>query len=128
MDQTGCAPSGCGCTSEVTEPYALRVIGDSMAPEFHDGNIVIIDPGHALVNGAFVVVDYGGEVMFGQYALEGDRPWLRFVNPDHAAVELIPPFEFKGVVIQRVGRRRRDRKHYEYGLDRRAREIAVKVS
>jgi len=127
MDQTGSGSSGGGCTAGVTEPYALRVIGESMSPEFHDGNIVIIDPGHALVNGAFVVVDYGGEVMFGLYALEGERRWLRFLNPDLTPVELNPPFEFKGVVIQRVGRRRRDRKHYEYGLDQRAREIAVRV-
>jgi SOS-response transcriptional repressor LexA len=26
------------------EPFALRVIGDSMAPEFQDGCIIVIDP------------------------------------------------------------------------------------
>ncbi len=106
--------AGGGCTADITEPFALRVIGDSMAPEFQDGNIVIIDPGFAACHEAFVVVDYGGEVRFGQYWQEQGRTWLRHLNPEHPAVELIPPFEVKGVIIQRVGRRRKDRKHYDY--------------
>ena len=28
------------------EPYALRVLGDSMEPEFADGCVIIIDPGY----------------------------------------------------------------------------------
>jgi len=103
-----------GCQAGFSEPYALRVVGDSMAPEFMDGQIVIVDPGHAPVIGAFVVVDYGGEVMFGQLARNGGRHLLRFLNPDHDDVALNPPYEFRGVIIQRVGRRRRDRKHYDY--------------
>ncbi len=107
-------PQG-GCTAEVSEPYALRVIGDSMEPEFSHGHIIIVDPGHALVNGAYAVIDYGGEVMFGRYEATRQGPWLRYLHPDHDDVELVPPFEVKGVIIQRVGRRRKDRKHYDYG-------------
>jgi DNA polymerase V len=102
-----------GCCSDVTEPFALRVVGDSMAPEFQDGNIIIIDPGYPAVHGAFVVVDYGGEVIFARYAEEDGRRWLQFLNGDRP-VELIPPYEVKGVVVQRAGRRRKDRKHYAY--------------
>jgi DNA polymerase V len=109
--QSGC---GGGCSSETTEPYALRVIGDSMEPEFKDGNIIIVDPAHWLVSGAYVVIDYGGEVILGQYVEEGSRKWLKYLNADHEPVELFPPYEIKGVVIQRVGRRRKERKHYEY--------------
>jgi len=101
-----------GCQAGVTEPYALRVVGDSMTPEFEDGHIVIIDPGHVPVAGAYVVVDYGGEVMFGQLIERGGQRVLHFLNPAHAEVELHPPYEFRGVIIQRVGRRRRDRKYY----------------
>ena len=35
MDGSGCASS---------EPFALRVLGDSMEPEFKDGCVIIIDP------------------------------------------------------------------------------------
>jgi len=44
------------------EPYALRVLGDSMEPEFPDGCIVIVDPGYAPRDGAYVVVEYAGDV------------------------------------------------------------------
>jgi phage repressor protein C with HTH and peptisase S24 domain len=31
------------CSS--SEPFALRVVGDDMAPEFVDGHVIIVDPG-----------------------------------------------------------------------------------
>ena len=105
-----------GCKAETTEPYVLRVLGDSMFLEFEDGHIIIVDPGHPPCSGAFVVIDYGGEVILGQYVEEGKHRWIKYLNEDHAPVALIPPFEFKGVVTQRVGRRRRDRKHYDYPI------------
>src|SRR3989344_3080759 len=45
-----------GCAE--LEPYALRVLGDSMAPEFLEGHVVIVDPGMHLSHGAYVVIDY----------------------------------------------------------------------
>ena len=102
-----------GCSAQFTEPFALRVIGDSMAPEFKDGNIIIIDPGLQPYDGAFVVIDYGGEVIFSQYHQRADRLWLEYLNSDERPLELLPPFEVKGVVIQRSSGRRRDLKHYD---------------
>ena len=43
--------SSCGAS----EPFALRVIGDDMLPEFEDGHIIIIDPGGHVKDGCFVV-------------------------------------------------------------------------
>jgi SOS-response transcriptional repressor LexA len=62
----------------------------------------------------FVVADYGGEVILGQYVVEGEIRWLRFLNADYAPLVLAPPYEIKGIVIQRAGRRRAERKHYDY--------------
>ncbi len=39
-----------GCST--LEPYALRVLGDSMEPEFPEGCVVIVDPGHVPRDGA----------------------------------------------------------------------------
>lgn len=102
-----------GCTSQFTEPFALRVIGDSMSPEFEDGHIIIIDPGLSPYDGAFVVIDYGGEIIFSQYRRQANRQWLEYLNSDDRPIELLPPFSVKGVVIQRSTGRRRDLKHYE---------------
>ena len=103
-----------GCSADTTEPYALRVVGDSMVPEFTDGNIIIIDPALPVHHEAFVVIDYGGEILFGQYRIEEGRHWLHYLNPTHDPLELIGKFECKGVIIQRSTGRRKDLKHYEY--------------
>ena len=102
-----------GCTSETTEPFALRVVGDSMTPEFNDGNIIIVDPGLPAYQGAFVVVDFGGEILFGQYRFEEQRHWLYYLNRKHEPVELLGKYEFKGVIVQRSTGRRKELKHYD---------------
>ena len=103
-----------GCSAETTEPYALRVVGDSMKPEFDDGHIIIIDPGVPISHEAFVVLDYGGEILFGQYRVDEGRQWLSYLNLDHAPVELTSSFQVKGVIIQRSTGRRKELKHYDY--------------
>ena len=111
MSQTGCSAQG-------MEPFALRVIGDSMAPEFCDGNIIIVDPGHPVVNGVYAVVEkideQGSEVVFGQYFDDGQRRWIEYLNPEFDSVALPSNFSVKGVIIQRNGRRRKEIKHYQY--------------
>ena len=102
-----------GCTAETTEPFALQVIGDSMEPEFSDGNIIIIDPGVQLYDGAYAVIDYGGEIIFSQYHQRRGRHWLEHLNADTPPLELIPPYELKGVVVQKSNGRRQSLKHYD---------------
>jgi SOS-response transcriptional repressor LexA len=102
------------CATGNNEPFALRVIGDSMLPEFASGQIVIVDPSYPLRSGMFIVADYGGEVMLGRYVVESETHRLIFLNADYAPLTLVQPYEIKGVVIQRAGRRRAERKHYEY--------------
>ena len=76
-------------------------------------SILYIEHGHLdVLDGAFVVVDYGGEVILGQYSVEGERKRLLFLNADYAPLVLVPPYQIKGVVTQRAGRRRSERKHY----------------
>ena len=100
-----------GCTA--AEPFALRVIGDNMLPEFKDGQIIIVDPAYPPCHGAYVVVNYRGEFLFGQLIKRENRQWLQYLNDTQSSVELIGQVEFKGVVIQRAGRRK-DIKHYDY--------------
>lgn len=94
------------------EPYALRVIGDSMEPEFADGHVIIVDPAMPPSNGAFVVIDVGGETTFRQFVVDGGRKFVKPLNPRYATVEIIGEYRVRGVVVQRAGRRRRDHKHY----------------
>lgn len=99
-----------GCAE--AEPYALRVLGDSMEPEFNDGHVIIIDPAMSAQHGAYVIIDYDGETIFRQFVIEGERKFLKAVNASYPLVELIGQYSIRGVVVQRAGRRRKDRKHY----------------
>ncbi len=104
--------TGGGCSA--AEPYALRVIGDSMEPEFRDGHIIIIDPGMPVVDGMFVIVDYDDDTTFRQYKVDNGVKYLNALNDAYPRQELSGPFRVRGVVIQRSGRRRDGVKHYEY--------------
>jgi SOS-response transcriptional repressor LexA len=100
-----------GCAE--LEPYALRVLGDSMAPEFLEGHVVIVDPGMPLTHGAYVVIDYQSETTFRQYWVEGERKFLKAVNEAYPMVEITESFRVRGVVTQRAGRRRSQHKRYD---------------
>lgn len=99
-----------GCAE--AEPFALRVVGDSMAPEFLDGHIVIVDPAMSVQSGAYVIVDYEGETTFRQFVVEHERKFLRALNDAFPTTEITKAYRVRGVVVQRAGRRRRDHKHY----------------
>ena len=95
------------------EPYALRVIGDSMEPEFADGCVVIVDPGHAPRDGSYVVVEFAGDVFFRQLVFDGERRLLKPLNPKYGGFELTPPYTIRGGVVQQRGRRRSQHRHYD---------------
>ena len=94
------------------EPYALRVLGDSMEPEFADGCVVIVDPGQAPRDGAYVIVEFAGDVFFRQLVFQGERRFLKPLNPKYGSFELTPPYAIRGAVVQQAGRRRSQRRHY----------------
>lgn len=101
-----------GCSG--TSPFALQVLGNSMEPEFCHGQVIVVDPGHPLVDKAFVVAVHGEELIFGQYIEANDHKFIQYLNPHFEAVELLQRFEVKGVVVQRAGKSRKERKHYQY--------------
>jgi SOS-response transcriptional repressor LexA len=95
------------------EPYALRVVGDSMSPEFAEGHVIIVDPALPPQSGSYVVIDYAGETTFRQYSVdEAGKKFLVALNPAYAVIPLEGAYTVRGVVIQRAGRRRRDHKNY----------------
>lgn len=95
------------------EPYALRVLGDSMEPEFPEGCIIIVDPGHVPHDGSYVVVEFAGDVFFRQLVFDGERRFLKPLNAKYGGFELTAPYTIRGGVVQQTGRRRAHRKHYD---------------
>ena len=95
------------------EPYALRVLGDSMEPEFADGCVVIVDPGCSPRDGSYVVVEFAGDVFFRQLVFDGERRFLKPLNPKYGGFELTPPYTIRGGVVQQRGKRRSQHRHYD---------------
>ena len=78
------APAGAdqedaGCSGG--ESFALRVLGDDMAPEFNEGDIIIVEPDGALKDGSFVLARLRTEWIFRQLARRGEGWCLRALNP-----------------------------------------------
>ena len=85
------------------EPFVLMVLGDSMAPEFAEGEIIVVEPEGLAVDGSFVVARAGGG--WELRALDAACPAVAI--PDLAPV--------RGVVIQKSkpGRRRAAKRYVE---------------
>ena len=95
------------------EPFALRVIGDTMAPEFNDGCIIIIDPSGVVKDGSYVLARQGEEYIFRQLEFgEEGVFYLKTLQAGHEVIELPDLTAVEGVIIQQGARRRADRKHY----------------
>jgi len=94
------------------EPFALRVIGDIMAPEFKDGCIIIIDPEGLVSDGCFVLAQHGDEYIFRQLEFGEGRYYLKALQDGYDTIELASLETIAGVIVQQAGRRRADRKHY----------------
>jgi SOS-response transcriptional repressor LexA len=100
-----------GCSG--AEVFALRVLGDSMAPEFLDGEIVIVEPDGALHDGSFVLAHVDGEWTLRQLARCGAAWALHALHPGHRDQPLADLAAVRGVVIQKAvpGRRRLSKRY-----------------
>ncbi|CAK0745621.1 Phage repressor protein [Gammaproteobacteria bacterium] len=89
--------------------FALKVKGESMynphgATSFKEGEIIFVDPDRPARNGSFVVVhrDAQREATFKKIILEGDKSYLKPLNPDWPGpkiIELDEDTNICGVVI-----------------------------
>lgn len=100
--------SGC----EGSEPFALRVLGDSMGPEFMDGEIIIVEPGNTSVSGTYVIADHDGEFVFRQLHLDNDVWYLRPLNPDYPTLRVRHGDAIKGRIISKSSGKGRQTKSY----------------
>ena len=103
LGHSGCAES---------EPYALRVIGDSMLPEFEDGVIIVIDPAGEVKDGCYVIAVHDDEYIFRQLRIVDNKYYLQPLNDLYDTVEISGQEAIQGVITQKAGKYRKDHKHY----------------
>lgn len=66
------------------ETFVLRVRGVSMEPKFHEGDLIFVDPNVDPLHGKYIVVqlEEPNEATFKQLIIEGDKQYLKALNPD----------------------------------------------
>jgi SOS-response transcriptional repressor LexA len=97
-----------GADCGAAEPFALLVLGDSMVPEFREGEVIVVEPEGLATEGAFVVAQVAGEWMLRRLASETGAWRLVALNPAYPSVGIPDLTAVRGVVIQKgwPGRRR----------------------
>lgn len=111
------------CTE--AETFVLRVLDNSMQPEFRKGCIIVIDPTGLAVDGSFVLArstqqndselaDTDGYV-FRQLKCNDDQQFELIALNQNYPAESTPSdlSRIVGVIVQRAGTRRSYHKHYD---------------
>jgi DNA polymerase V len=101
------------CSS--AEPFALMVLGDSMEPEFLEGEVILIEPEGLATDGSFVLAQLDGEWIFRQLARHAGGWRLQALNPAYPAADIPDLAAVKGVIIQKSkpGRRKATKRYVE---------------
>ncbi|MCX7148579.1 MAG: S24 family peptidase [Rhodocyclales bacterium] len=101
------------CSS--AEPFALMVLGDSMEPEFVEGDVILIEPEGLATDGSFVLAQIAGEWTFRQLAKHREGWRLQALNPAYPAADIVDLGVVKGVIIQKSkpGRRRATKRYVD---------------
>lgn len=85
--------------------FALRVKGDSMEPEFREGDIIVVNPHVMPKPGDFVIVknDDTEEATFKQLRKYGDTLVLHPLNPKYPDIELKKDYKYRiiGKVVEK---------------------------
>lgn len=100
---------------EGKEIIALMVLGDSMQPEFNEGEILVIETGRLAMEGDYVIAEVAPEdFIFRQLAREANGSWkLHALNPAYPDTPIAGLQIIKGVVTQkRHARSRKTAKFY----------------
>jgi len=86
--------------------FALRVIGDSMEPEFKEGEVIIVNPHIEAGPGDFIVVkNKAGEATFKQLRKSGPKWLLHPLNPKYQDQEVKKgDFNIIGKVVKKEKR------------------------
>jgi len=95
--------------SDVKGPhvFALRVKGDSMVPEFNEGDIVVVSPHSRAASGDYAVVKNDEEeVTLKQFKKYGTKRILHPLNPKYQDIELSDKKQYRivGRIMEKTKR------------------------
>ena len=80
---------------DVDADFVIPIKGDSMEPDYHDGDLVFIQTSVDLNNGIIGVFNYNGDAYIKQLVIEKDQSYLRSLNPAYMDMPITPETDFR---------------------------------
>ena len=80
---------------DVDADFVLPIKGDSMEPDYHDGDLVFIQTSVELNNGVIGVFNYNGDAYIKQLVIDKEQAYLHSLNPAYKDMPITPETDFR---------------------------------
>ena len=80
---------------DIDADFVIPIKGDSMEPDYHDGDLVFIQTSVELNNGVIGVFNYNGDAYIKQLVIDKDQAYLHSLNPAYKDMPITPETDFR---------------------------------
>ena len=80
---------------DVDADFVIPIKGDSMEPDYHDGDLVFIQTSVDLNNGVIGVFNYNGDAYIKQLVIDKEQAYLHSLNPAYKDIPITPETDFR---------------------------------
>lgn len=80
---------------DIDADFVIPIKGDSMEPDYHDGDLVFIQTSVDLNNGVIGVFNYNGDAYIKQLVIDEDQAYLHSLNPEYKDMPITPETDFR---------------------------------
>ena len=80
---------------DVDADFVIPIKGDSMEPDYQDGDLVFIQTSVDLNNGVIGVFNYNGDAYIKQLVIDKDQAYLHSLNPAYKDMPITPDTDFR---------------------------------
>lgn len=88
---------------DVDADFVIPIKGDSMEPDYYDGDLVFIQTSVDLNDGVIGVFNYNGEAYIKQLVIDTEQAYLHSLNPKYKDMPITPETDFR-IIGEVVGR------------------------
>ncbi|WP_261064398.1 helix-turn-helix domain-containing protein [Streptococcus mitis] len=80
---------------DIDADFVIPIKGDSMEPDYHDGDLVFIQTSVELNDGVIGVFNYNGEAYIKRLVIDKDQAYLHSLNPAYKDMPITPDTDFR---------------------------------
>lgn len=80
---------------DVDADFVIPIKGDSMEPDYHDGDLVFIQTSVELNDGVIGVFNYNEEAYIKQLVIDKEQAYLHSLNPKYKDMPITPETDFR---------------------------------